>query len=314
MVGKGLLVSMALAAALGLGAGIARDGPPARAAGEAVSVVPASQTRVINDTFSVSIEASGVADLWGFQCDLSFDRAILKVTGITLGAFLGSAGHPVDALMWVSEVSHTATLAAVNAEGGIRFATSVTVPPPPTAAALADGSGVLVTISFTRIAGLASSTGLDLNDCVVSVGYPIPASVWPPSLVENDGLVVAPAEVCDGIDNDYDTLVDEGFPDVNPMNGIADCRENDSDGDGVFDGQEMMSPGSDPLDPASVCYVWLDWSGSSGLVAVGDIVVVKAVWNTAHVYSRLDGVAGLVAVGDIVRVKFFWNTAGPSCV
>jgi hypothetical protein len=41
-------------------------------------------------------------------------------------------------------------------------------------------------------------------------------------------------EVCDGIDNDGDTLIDEGF-DRNPVNGIPDCTDPgaDADGDGI---------------------------------------------------------------------------------
>ncbi len=56
-------------------------------------------------------------------------------------------------------------------------------------------------------------------------------------------LAVIP-EVCDGIDNDGDTLVDEGFPDTDG-DGVADCVDNcaatpnadqaDADGDGVGD-------------------------------------------------------------------------------
>ena len=40
------------------------------------------------------------------------------------------------------------------------------------------------------------------------------------------------AEECDGKDNDCDELVDEGFPDVD-ADGVADCVDLDSDGDGI---------------------------------------------------------------------------------
>ncbi|MBT9557487.1 MAG: thrombospondin type 3 repeat-containing protein [Myxococcales bacterium] len=42
------------------------------------------------------------------------------------------------------------------------------------------------------------------------------------------------AEMCDGKDNDCDSLADEGFPDTD-QNGIADCVSDDDDGDGVPD-------------------------------------------------------------------------------
>ena len=42
----------------------------------------------------------------------------------------------------------------------------------------------------------------------------------------------AEAEQCDGLDNNCNGVVDEGFPDLNG-NGKADCLESDADGDGV---------------------------------------------------------------------------------
>jgi hypothetical protein len=42
-------------------------------------------------------------------------------------------------------------------------------------------------------------------------------------------------ELCDGEDNDCDSLIDEDFADTDG-DGIADCLENDKDGDGIADG------------------------------------------------------------------------------
>ena len=42
-------------------------------------------------------------------------------------------------------------------------------------------------------------------------------------------------EGCDGIDNDCDGLADEGFPDLDE-DGVANCADDDDDGDGVPDG------------------------------------------------------------------------------
>ena len=41
-------------------------------------------------------------------------------------------------------------------------------------------------------------------------------------------------EICDGMDNDCDGQVDEGFPDTN-SDGVKDCLVSDKDGDGILD-------------------------------------------------------------------------------
>lgn len=58
--------------------------------------------------------------------------------------------------------------------------------------------------------------------------------------------VVIPAEICDGIDNDGDGLVDEGFSDTDG-DGQADCVDSDDDNDGMPDTYEI-SYGFNPLD------------------------------------------------------------------
>ena len=45
-------------------------------------------------------------------------------------------------------------------------------------------------------------------------------------------------EVCNGIDDNCNGTVDEGFPDSN-HNEVADCMENDSDGDGVLNQNDL---------------------------------------------------------------------------
>jgi len=46
-------------------------------------------------------------------------------------------------------------------------------------------------------------------------------------------------EVCDGIDNNCDGRIDEGFTDTD-HDGQADCVDTDDDGDGVQDGQLIV--------------------------------------------------------------------------
>jgi hypothetical protein len=56
-------------------------------------------------------------------------------------------------------------------------------------------------------------------------------------------------EICDGVDNDLNEGVDEGFPNTDG-DGMANCVDTDDDNDGVFDTVEE-SAGSDPLNAAS---------------------------------------------------------------
>jgi endonuclease G len=56
-------------------------------------------------------------------------------------------------------------------------------------------------------------------------------------------------EVCDGVDNDLNDGVDEGFTNTDG-DGQADCVDADDDGDGVSDADEIAA-GSDPLNGAS---------------------------------------------------------------
>ncbi len=59
-------------------------------------------------------------------------------------------------------------------------------------------------------------------------------------------------EVCDGIDNDGDGFIDEGFPDTDG-DSQADCVDTDDDGDGMSDGWEVQY-GLNPLDPLDGSY------------------------------------------------------------
>ena len=200
------LPSLALAAVAALGLLVAthigRQGVPgALADGEVIRVVPGGETVEVGGTETVALEISGVTDLLGFQCDLSFNSDVLEFTEITLGPFSGSAGHAVDPLAVAPErqsgIAETVppgpsdTLRkAVNEDGGVRFFTSLTVPPvfdPDTAP---DGSGVLVSVSFTR--KKSGVTNLDLNDCEVSM-LPGPTTREPAMKDAEVGEGAAPA-------------------------------------------------------------------------------------------------------------------------
>ena len=58
-------------------------------------------------------------------------------------------------------------------------------------------------------------------------------------------------EICDGVDNDCDNTIDEGFPDVDE-DGIPDCLDDDGDGDGILDVEDncplLANPEQDDQD------------------------------------------------------------------
>ncbi|MEO8589749.1 MAG: hypothetical protein ABI432_10300, partial [Flavobacteriales bacterium] len=70
----------------------------------------------------------------------------------------------------------------------------------------------------------------------------------------SDPLVAgSTCEVCDGIDNDGDASIDEGFTNTD-ADGQADCVDADDDNDGLTDVDELAC-GSDPLIAGSTCEV-----------------------------------------------------------
>ena len=120
-----------------------------------------------------------------------------------------------------------------------------------------------------------------------------------------------PQEVCDGVDNNGNGQVDEGFPDTDG-DGIADCVDNDQDNDGVPDGSDNCPSAFNPdqadadldgigdvcdqpvpvtINPPAPQAIVIDgqftppgpegdWSG---------VVPVDFFKNKSHVYSALDG-------------------------
>ena len=76
-----------------------------------------------------------------------------------------------------------------------------------------------------------------------STNYP----VW--SVRSGQVGAIGSTEICDGIDNDLDGFIDEGFTDTD-SDGQTDCVDSDDDNDGYTDAAEIAA-GSDPLNAAS---------------------------------------------------------------
>jgi len=82
-----------------------------------------------------------------------------------------------------------------------------------------------------------------------SMDFPVTAGTIPFGGSKEAFVTVLVLEICDGLDNDLNGFVDEGFLDTDG-DGIADCTDSDDDNDGVADADEMAA-GSDPLNAAS---------------------------------------------------------------
>ena len=99
-----------------------------------VSIQPAVKSVSVNDTFSVDVAIADVADLYGFQFELSFSPTVLAVTNITEGAFLSSGG---EATFFIpGDIDNNAGTISLTADTLIGAISGVT------------GDGILASVSF----------------------------------------------------------------------------------------------------------------------------------------------------------------------
>jgi len=141
-------------------------------------------------------------------------------------------------------------------------------------------------------------------------------------------------EVCDGLDNDGNDGIDEGF-DTNPVNGVPDCidsaadtdgdtvynpDDDDDDDDGVNDDKEHWM-GTDPLDACADDaneQAWAPDIKNDGEVDILDVLTFKWVLGSLlggsgpkdHTYNRRYDMNadGEIDILDILKLKPFFNT------
>jgi hypothetical protein len=113
-----------------------------------------------------------------------------------------------------------------------------------------------------------------------------------------------PDEECNGIDDDGDGEIDEGYPDTD-LDGIADCVDDDCDVDEVLGGdvtvnEDCLAPDITITDPWNVAIEWQYTSGGSG------VIVMPAVGNLTD--DNGDGVINEDDDPDIVFSTWSANT------
>ena len=146
------------------------SGAPALAQGAAtVRVDPSTSSVQVNSSANIAIKVDNIANLSAFELHLSFDRAVLEVTGMTNGGFVAA--------------DFTVQNTFDNAAGTIDYAIAQLNRAP------AQGSGTLLTIAFrakavgssqvTTRATPAAPDGFILSD---QNGMAIPAS-WQPGTI-----------------------------------------------------------------------------------------------------------------------------------
>ena len=115
-----------------------------------VSVEPTSQSVVADGTIPVRIAVSGVADLYAYQFDLTFDPTVLSAVSITEGDFLAPGGSTLFVPGTID-----------NGAGSIRFTADTLIGSVPGMS----GTGTLANVQFQAVA--AGTSPLDLANVLL---------------------------------------------------------------------------------------------------------------------------------------------------
>jgi hypothetical protein len=109
----------------------------------AFSLVPSATSVQQNQSFTVSVMAGDVTDLFSYQFDVSFDASLYQVTSFSVGSFLSPDGSSFYSLGTIDNTTGTVSFIFETIVGAVPGVS---------------GSGVLGTINLSALAS-ASGTG-----------------------------------------------------------------------------------------------------------------------------------------------------------
>jgi hypothetical protein len=137
---------------------------------DTISIVPATTTVNVSQTFSVNVFISQAADLYAYQFSIGFDPSVVSANSVVEGSFLAGVGATSFFPGIIDNVGGTISFIANSLIGPI-FGAS--------------GDGVLATISLTSIGAGTSSIGVFNAELFDSFGQAIPLTTSNGSVTVN---------------------------------------------------------------------------------------------------------------------------------
>ncbi len=184
-------------------AGLAQAPSCAPASGTVVCIQPVNQVAETGTDFNVDIVVDNVSNLGGFQATIPFDPSLMSFAHATYGSFMGSTGRDVNCFPekpapTPTPASASPTPTPTPTVGMVELQlTCVTTPPRgPPGPGGANGSGVLVTVTFSPLS--PGFSPLELVDTIITnpQGNPMPVTTQNGSVTVEQGPTPTP---CDGV-------------------------------------------------------------------------------------------------------------------
>jgi Cohesin domain/PEP-CTERM motif len=119
--------------------------PTALLADVVMSVQPATLDVTAGQSFTLTVQMSGVSDLYGYQFDLGFNPTIMEATSVTEGPFLATGGPTIFLPGTIDNVGGSITDNADILNGAVSGV---------------DGGGTLLDVSFQALAAGPSTVQL----------------------------------------------------------------------------------------------------------------------------------------------------------